>query len=150
MTETRPDVALPTSSKVLCAVYAVIAFAALIATWSQNVAYLDDPAGFLFSFTSDLKVNPAARSITADILLLGLAAFVFMAVEARKHGIRFLWAYLIGSALIAVSVTFPLFMIARELRIGRRDPTRLATTDVAILAFLSVAVAAAVIWLEVL
>jgi hypothetical protein len=150
MTETRSDVALPTSSKVLCAVYALIALAALIATWSQNVAYLHDAAGFLANFITDTKVNPASRSITADILLFCLAAFVFMVVEARKHGIRFLWAYLIGSALIAVSVTFPLFMIAREVRIGRTDPTRLESRDVAVLAFLAVAVAAAVIWLLVL
>lgn len=150
MTETRPDVGLPTSSKVLCAAYGLIALAALIATWSQNLAYRDDLAHFLTDFLTDLKVNPGSRSISADILLFCLAAFVFMAIEARKHGIRFVWAYVLGGLLIAISVTFPLFMIARELRIGRTESTRLTGIDVAILAALAVVVAAAVVWLEVL
>ena len=34
---------IPTSRKVLCVVYGAIAVAALIATWSQNLAYFDKP-----------------------------------------------------------------------------------------------------------
>jgi len=72
MNDTRVDVDMPTSSKILCTVYAVIALAALIATWSQNLAYvhsLADLTTFIGSFVTDTKVNPASRSITADILL---------------------------------------------------------------------------------
>ena len=58
---------MSTSRKLLCAVYAVIAVAALIATWSQNVAYLG--GGNLFvDFWRDTRVNPASQSITVDIL----------------------------------------------------------------------------------
>ena len=60
----QPPIALPTSSKVLCAVYGAIAIAALIATWSQNAAYFDNPGGFLFDFFNDSKVTPASRSLT--------------------------------------------------------------------------------------
>ena len=113
---------LPTPSKVLCGCYAAIALVALIATWSQNAAYLGEPATFLSAFLRDLTVTPASRSIAADILLFFLAAAILMVVEARRHGVRFVWLYLLGGALIAISVTFPLFLIARELRIaGRPD-----------------------------
>ena len=37
-----------------------------------------------------------------------------MVVEARKQGIPYVWAYIAGGMLIAISVTFPLFLIARE------------------------------------
>ena len=117
----QPPIALPTSSKVLCAVYGAIAIAALIATWSQNAAYFDNPGGFLFDFFNDSKVTPASRSLTVDIVLFLLAAAILMVIEARKHGVRFVWAYIVGGLAIAISVTYPLFLIARELRVGRTE-----------------------------
>ena len=117
----QPPIALPTSSKVLCAVYGAIAIAALIATWSQNAAYFDNPGGFLFDYFNDSKVTPASRSLTVDIVLFLLAAAILMVIEARKHGVRFVWAYIVGGLTIAISVTFPLFLIARELRVGRTE-----------------------------
>jgi hypothetical protein len=149
MTTTQAGTALPTSSKVLCAVYGVIAIAALIATWSQNVAYLHKPSGFV-DFWVATKVNPASRSITVDIVLFGLAATILMVIEARKHGVKFVWAYIIGGFLVAISVTFPLFLIARELRISRTDPTRLGTGDTIALSLLALFTAAFVIWVDVM
>jgi hypothetical protein len=127
----------------------VIAIAALIATWSQNVAYLHKPSGFV-DFWVATKVNPASRSITVDIVLFGLAATILMVIEARKHGVKFVWAYIIGGFLVAISVTFPLFLIARELRISRTDPTRLGTGDTIALSLLALFTAAFVIWVDVM
>jgi hypothetical protein len=114
MVSPKKEYAMTRNRRILCGVYALIAAAALIATWSQNVAYLHHPAGFAGSFLQDLKVNAAARSITVDIILFFLAAAIFMVFEARKHDIPYVWAYIVGGMLIAISVTFPLFMIARE------------------------------------
>jgi Mn2+/Fe2+ NRAMP family transporter len=149
MTTTDQAASLPTSSKVLCGVYALIAVAALIATWSQNLAYTDRGAEFLGAFWNDTKVNPAARSITVDIALFVLAAAILMVAQARKHGVRFVWAYIIGGFLIAISVTFPLFLIAREMRIAKTDPTQLRRADTIWLAIVGIAVAAFVIWVDV-
>ena len=149
MTTTEPATAIPTSSKVLCAAYGAIAMAALIATWSQNIAYLGKPSGFI-DFWVATKVNPASRSITVDIALFGLAATVLMVIEARKHGVRFVWLYVLGGLLIAISVTFPLFLIARELRIGRTEPTRLGPLDTTLLLLFAAASAVLVIWVDVL
>jgi hypothetical protein len=145
----QPAAAVPPSSKLLCAIYAVIAVAALIATWSQNVAYLDQPTSFVSAFLDDTKVTPASRSVTVDILLFCLAAAILMVIEARKHGVKFVWAYIVGAGLIAVSVTFPLFLIARELRIARTDPTRLRAADTIALAILAAVIAALTIWIDV-
>ena len=88
---------MPTSRKVLCAVYAVIAVAALIATWSQTVAYIhSSPADFFVNFWHDAKVTASSRNITADILMFGLSAAVLMVIEARKYGVRFVWLYILG------------------------------------------------------
>jgi len=149
MTTSRTETGLPTSSKVLCAVYGVIALIALIATWSQNAAYFDNPGGFLLDFFNDSKVTPASRSLTVDIVLFFLAAAFLMVIEARKHSVRFVWLYIAGGLAIAISVTFPLFLIARELRVGRTAPARLGAVDTVALAVLSVAAVAMTIWIDV-
>jgi hypothetical protein len=148
MTTTEPATALPTSSKILCGVYGVIAVAALIATWSQNAAYFDDPGGFLLDFFNDSKVTPASRSLTVDIVLFFLAAGILMVIEARKHGVKYVWAYIAGGFAIAISVTFPLFLIARELRVGRTEPTRFGAVDTALLAVFAVVAAGITIWVD--
>jgi Protein of unknown function DUF2834 len=149
MTTSQAVQALPTSSKVLCAVYGAIAITALIATWSQNIAYFDNPGGFLLEFLNDSKVTPASRSLTVDIVLFFLAAAILMVIEARKHGIRFVWAYIVGGLAIAISVTFPLFLIARELRVGRAETTRLGAVDTVLLAVLAVVSVGMTIWVDV-
>jgi hypothetical protein len=140
---------LPTSRKVLCVVYGVIAVAALVATWSQNVAYFEHPARFLLDFVNDSKVTPSSRSLTVDILLFFLAAANLMVIEAGKHGVKFVWLYILGGAAIAISVTFPLFLIARELRLGASDAPRLHTRDTILLAVFAVSIAGLVIYVDV-
>ncbi|HTY28609.1 MAG TPA: DUF2834 domain-containing protein [Mycobacterium sp.] len=112
---------MTTTRKILCGIYAAIAAVALAATWAQNAAYFGQGAGFFKDFLLDLRVTPASRSITADILLFLLAAVIFMVVEARKIGVPYVWAYVVGSVLIAISVTFPLFLIARERKLAGTD-----------------------------
>jgi hypothetical protein len=133
----------------LCVVYAVIAVAALIATGSQNLAYFDEPARYLLNFTNDLKVTPASRLFTADVLLLGLAAAILMVIEARKHGVKFVWLYIAGGLAIAISVTFPLFLIARELRMGSSEAPRLHTTDKILLVLVATLIVGLTIWIDV-
>lgn len=141
---------MPQPRIILCTVYALIALAALIATWSQNLAYFTSPADLvpaLGAFVTDLKVNPAARSVAADIALVFLAAAIFMCVEARKNGIRFVWAYILGGLFIAISVTFPLFLIARELRQAAPDANHLRALDVLPLAALAAFVLGLTFWI---
>ncbi len=147
-TASPPTAGLPTASKVLCAGYAVIAIAAFVATWSQNAAYFDRPASFLAAFLNDSRVTPASRSLTADILLFFLAAAVLMVIEARKHGVKFVWLYVVAGVSIAISVAFPLFLIARELRIAKTAGSRLGTADTIALAVFGIAIAALTIWVD--
>lgn len=130
---------LPRRSVLLCAVYGLVATAALIATWSQNLAYFQGASdaggivGAFIAFLGDTRVNPASRSITVDVALLTLAGSTFMILEARRLGVRFVWAYILLGFLVAISVTFPLFMIARERhqswRDGRDKPEPLRMAD---------------------
>src|SRR6185503_19506109 len=110
--------------QILCIFYALVSLTALVMTWSQNLLYFqgDHPAGF-GQYILDLKVNGAARSFTVDIGLFLLAATGLMVVEARRLGVRFVWAYVALGFAIAISVTFPLFLIAREMRLAKTEAT---------------------------
>lgn len=102
--------------------YGLIAVAALLGTWSQNLAFFAMPDnGGIAGFLSMAMVNPAAASLTIDLGFFCLAAVIWMVVEARRTGVRFVWVYVALSFLVAISVTFPLFLIARELRLARRE-----------------------------
>jgi Terpene cyclase DEP1 len=149
MSTTLTDKSLHPSSKVLCVVYGGIAVAALAATWTQNTAYLHAGiARFFTDFLAGVEVTPASRSIACDILYFFLAAAIFMVVEARKCGIRFVWVYLLAGMLIDISVAFPLFLIARELRISASEAPRLRAVGTILLAVLAVAVAALTIRID--
>jgi hypothetical protein len=129
--------------------YAAIAAAALYATWSQNLQLMTPGSGLLDAFPAFLeqsRTNPASRSITVDIGFFLLAATAFMVIEARRIGVRFVWLYVLFGFLIAISVTFPLFMIAREMSLARKQDAgaawRLTGSDLTGLALVTLAVVA--------
>ena len=133
--------------QLLCVFYGLTALIALIMTWSQNLLYFTgpSPAGF-GQYILDLKVNGAARSFTVDLGLLLLAATGLMVAEARKLGIRFVWLYVILGFAIAISVTFPLFLVARERLLAKTEATpsavKLTALDIAGLALTTIVVLA--------
>ena len=113
--------------QLLCLAYAAVAVLALAATWSQNVAYFTPGQGPLVGFVTatgrfwpDTLTTPASVSITVDIALFTLVASVFLVREGRRLQMWLPWLYVILGLLVAISVTFPLFLIARERRLAQR------------------------------
>ncbi len=142
---------MSTNQKLLCAFYAIVAAFALYATWSQNIQLMSPGMGPFdpyVIFVEQMKVNPASRSIAVDIGFFLLAAAAFMVIEARRLGVRFVWLYIVLGFLIAISVTFPIFMIAREMRLaanpGAPVQWRLTAIDLIGLGL----VTAAILWLS--
>ena len=106
--------------KIRIAIYATIAVGALYFTWSNNIAFMTEfPDAGVGGFIEATRANAAARSISWDLSFLLASCFTFMWVEAKKHKVRFVWVYYLLSMMIAVAVMFPLFMIARELRMAK-------------------------------
>jgi len=109
------------SEKTLCIVYGIIAVIALIVTQVNNIAFFLQPQnGGIMGYGNALYANPAVASFTNDILLYALAGCIFMTVEARRLGIAYVWVYILLSFLVAVSVMFPLFLIARQYKISQQ------------------------------
>lgn len=101
--------------------YGVLAVVGLVLTWNYNLAYMRENAGFsLVGFVQSGFANPAAASLTCDILVVGLAATVWMIVEARRVGVRHGWVFALLGWVVAMAFAVPLFMAVRERRLSRR------------------------------
>ena len=105
----------------LAFVWLALAIAGLIGTWTFNVLAIVQLRDFIGDWVNS---GPAVSSLTVDLLVVAVAGSIFMVVEARRLGMRFVWLYIIGSAITAFAFTFPLFLAMRERALARR-----ATTD---------------------
>lgn len=132
--------------RLLCGFYALVALGALMTTWSQNIAHFMAGRSFPLQYMEDLTVTAAARSFSVDLGFLLLAAAGLMVAEARRLGVKWVWLYVILGFAIAISVTFPLFLIARELRLAKIETTpsaaKLNTLDMTGLALTTIVVLA--------
>ncbi len=113
--------------KIICATYALIALLALPATWINNIAFMQQPNNSFMDFMNAAYVNAAAASLSNDLLFIAFAASMFMVIEGRRIGVRYVWLYLIFSALVAISVTFPLFLLARHIKLTNTQTEQMTT-----------------------
>jgi hypothetical protein len=117
---------MTTKDRLICTTYALIALLALPATWMNNIAFMQQPNNAFMDFINAAYVNAAAASLSNDLLFVATAASMFMVIEGRRVGVRYVWLYIILSALVAISVTFPLFLLARHLKLTNTQPEQAA------------------------
>ena len=113
---------LSTGAKVECVAYAAIAVLALIGTqWALVEGIRAAEGSFAKQMWTDLTANPTVVFTSIDLFMVFLAAFIFMIVEGRRVRVRWSWLYPILSSAIEVGFGFPLFLIARRLRLAGQD-----------------------------
>lgn len=91
-------------------IYYLIALIALILCWKENLHYIGNGSQFI----PDLFATHASASFTYDIMMLGLAVFIWMYYDSKKLGIKHLWIYYVLSIAIAISVMVPIYLGQRE------------------------------------
>lgn len=100
-------------------VYVLIGVVALFATGSQGYSYLAEAgpfAGTVDFWRDALAANDASRFLVFDVVLLALAVFVLMWVEAHKVGISTGWfvGYVLLSVFVGISTFGPFFLAHRQ------------------------------------
>lgn len=100
-----------------CWFYGVVALVALVGTQWALVDFVSGP-GSLGDALSATVEGPVATFVTIDLLAVAIAATAFMVVEGRRIGLPRLWVYVALVFLVAVSVAFPLFLLARTRRLA--------------------------------
>ena len=63
------------------------------------------------------NANPAAQSISRDLLVGATAVFIWIVNESKKLNIKNMWIVYIGTFLIAFAFSAPFFLFLRERRI---------------------------------
>jgi hypothetical protein len=101
------------TDKTVCAVYAAVAAVALVATQWALVDFLRSDDNDLAAMWDSLTADPVVGFVGIDLGVVALVAVVFMVLEGRRLRIPWWWVYVALVFLVAVSVAFPLFLIAR-------------------------------------
>ena len=76
--------------------------------------------GSSFDITKFIELanaNPAAESISRDLLIGASSIFIWIVNESRKLEIKNMWIVYIGTFLIAFAFSAPFFLFLRERRI---------------------------------
>ena len=67
-------------------------------------------------FISLANANPAAESISRDLLIGASAVFIWIVNESKKLNMKNMWIVYIGTFLIAFAFSAPFFLFLRERR----------------------------------
>ncbi|PCJ46379.1 MAG: hypothetical protein COA99_02860 [Moraxellaceae bacterium] len=141
-------------SNVLIAIYLVVSALALFFTWSHIPEYLGH--GFIeankaFWIDALINANSAGKFLSIDILFLAFVCNVWMYIEGRRIGIKYITIYIIVGLLVAISVAFPLFLAAREAKMAKQielhQSPGLKVADILVLTVLFVLTLGVSIWM---
>jgi hypothetical protein len=80
-------------------------------------------------FIAQANANPAAQSLSRDLLIGATAFTIWMVVEAKRLQIKYFWVALLASFGIAFACGAPLFLFLRERRLqeltkGQAEPQK--------------------------
>lgn len=109
----------PTPRPWLAWLYLALAVAGGVLPWLANLDYMR-AYGSSFDlglFVQLANANPAAQSLSRDLLVGASAVTIWMVVESRRLQMRHLWLVLLSSVTIAFAFAAPLFLFLRERRL---------------------------------
>ena len=128
-TMTHPLVNKP--SPWLAGLYLGLAVAGAILPWLANLDFIRASGGpfDLALFIAQANANPAAQSLSRDLLIGATAFTIWMVVEARRLQIKYFWVALLASFGLAFACGAPLFLFLRERRLqelskGQAEPQK--------------------------
>ena len=100
-------------------IYLALAVAGGILPWLANLEFMQQygTSFDLGQFVQLANANPAARSLSRDLLVGATAVTVWMVVESQRLRMRHLWVVLLSAVTIACAFAAPLFLFLRERRL---------------------------------
>jgi hypothetical protein len=99
--------------------YLALALAGAILPWMANLEFMRQ-YGAVFDlglFVRLANANPAAQSLSRDLLIGSTAVLLWIVVESRRLGMRGLWLVLLCTVTVAFACSAPLFLFLRERRL---------------------------------
>ena len=99
--------------------YGVFAMAGLVVPWYFNIRFMMESGEMITpqGLIAGGFVTPLASSLTSDFLIGTTPVLVWMVVEAKRLKMKYRWAYVALTFLIAFAFSCPLFLLMREIRL---------------------------------
>lgn len=85
------------------------------------IAFFAEQGLDLMNFLNAAFANKASTALIADLLLSVAVAFVFVWHDGKRLGINKLWAVILGTCLIGLSFSLPLYLYFRESKAETRQ-----------------------------
>jgi hypothetical protein len=95
--------------------FLIVSAAGLITAWVFNGLAVIEGANYLDAWFG----SSVDWVLSLDLLIVAIAGSAWMVFEAKRLGMRFVWAYILASGLTAFAFTFPLFLAMRERTLSR-------------------------------
>lgn len=110
---------LKDNKKILSYLYLLLSLLGAILTALANYNFVIEYGnGFdIKNFISLANANPAAQSISRDLLITSTAVFIWIINESKKLKIKNMLIVYFGTFLIAFAFSAPFFLFLRERRI---------------------------------
>ena len=85
----------------------------------SNISFAQQfgPGFNILEFIRLANINPAAQSLSRDLLISASTITFWMIIEAKRLSMKHLWIVLLSSFTIAFAFSAPLFLLLRELRL---------------------------------
>ena len=110
---------LKDNKKTLSYLYLFLSILGAILTMMANFDFVVEYGNSfdISNFISLSNANPAAQSISRDLLVSASAVFIWIVNESKKLNIKNMWIVYVGTFLIAFAFSAPFFLYLRERRI---------------------------------
>ncbi|MEN9767114.1 MAG: hypothetical protein RLZZ32_1074 [Cyanobacteriota bacterium] len=103
--------------------YLALAIAGGVLPWLANLEFMAQYGSSfdLGQFMALANANPAAQSLSRDLLVGASAITIWMVVESKRLQMKHLWLVLLSSVTIAFAFAAPFFLYLRERRLAELE-----------------------------
>jgi hypothetical protein len=95
--------------------YLGLCIAGTVLPYSQFIPFIRDHGLDFGMFGEQLFANRISSFFALDVLVSSLALWVFVFIQGRRDGVKWLWAPVAANLAVGVSLGLPLFLYLREI-----------------------------------
>jgi hypothetical protein len=100
--------------------YLALCVAGTLIPYTQFLPFVWEHGLDLRLFVEQLFSTRIGAFFGLDVLVSSLVLWMFVLVDGRRDGVRHLWAPIVASLVVGVSLGLPLFLYLREAALERR------------------------------
>jgi hypothetical protein len=100
-------------------IYLTLCIVGTVLPYAQFIPFVLEHGLDLRLFVEQLFSTRIGAFFGLDVVVSAIVLWVFVAVEGKRQGMKHLWAPVVASLAVGVSLGLPLFLYLREGRLAR-------------------------------